>query len=579
LTAEINLPKKWSVAPKNTTQVDSLSKKFGLSPLMTQLLLNRQMASEEIINSFLNVSLDDLIDPFSFKDMDRAVVRIHRALRYQEPITIYGDYDADGVTSVVCLYLFLKNLGARVEYYIPSRFKEGYGLSNQAIDKIKSRMGKGLVITVDNGISSIKESQYLYENNLDLIIIDHHQIDQTPRAEAIIHPLQSGCNSQFKNYAAVGLVFNLLQALRRFLFQQNFFQDRNPPNLKKYLDLVALGTIADMVPLRGQNRILAKFGLIELSKSQRPGIVALKEITNLREDALTAGQVSFRLAPRINAAGRMAEANLAVELLISDNAETANQIALHLDDYNKKRQDAERLIVEDAMAIIEKNAHWLEGHSLVMASSKWHQGIVGIAASKLVDKFYLPTVLISEEDELGRGSARGIKGIDLYKGLSQCSDLLIKFGGHEIAAGLSIKMEMFQQFRQSFDLTISTQIKRQEMVPSLEIDALVKLEDLSMDRMDELARLEPHGVGNRNPLVMVKGVKVGDIYNLNNNHLKFSLFQEQENRQRAITIDGIGFSMGNRKTAITNSRAMVFSPQINTWKGNKKVQLILKDFQ
>ncbi len=579
MTAEINLPKKWSVAPKNTTQVDSLSKKFGLSPLMTQLLLNRQMASEEIINSFLNVSLDDLIDPFSFKDMDRAVVRIHRALRYQEPITIYGDYDADGVTSVVCLYLFLKNLGARVEYYIPSRFKEGYGLSNQAIDKIKSRMGKGLVITVDNGISSIKESQYLYENNLDLIIIDHHQIDQTPRAEAIIHPLQSGCNSQFKNYAAVGLVFNLLQALRRFLFQQNFFQDRNPPNLKKYLDLVALGTIADMVPLRGQNRILAKFGLIELSKSQRPGIVALKEITNLREDALTAGQVSFRLAPRINAAGRMAEANLAVELLISDNAETANQIALHLDDYNKKRQDAERLIVEDAMAIIEKNAHWLEGHSLVMASSKWHQGIVGIAASKLVDKFYLPTVLISEEDELGRGSARGIKGIDLYKGLSQCSDLLIKFGGHEIAAGLSIKMEMFQQFRQSFDLTISTQIKRQEMVPSLEIDALVKLEDLSMDRMDELARLEPHGVGNRNPLVMVKGVKVGDIYNLNNNHLKFSLFQEQENRQRAITIDGIGFSMGNRKTAITNSRAMVFSPQINTWKGNKKVQLILKDFQ
>ncbi len=581
-----NHEKKWEIRPQHHEVQQILAPELGISPLLSQLLASRNIKTPEEAEIFLSPKLSNLHSPFLMKDMEKAVDRICGAIKDGERIILYGDYDVDGVTGISLLFLFLKELGAQVSFFIPGRIEQGYGLHEQVLQEI-AKQGGQLLITIDCGISDSEQVRFAGQNGMDVIITDHHEVpEQLPPAYAVLNPKRTDCTFPFKGLAGVGVVFKLLMALRKSLRDQGFFNGGTPPNLKQYLDLVALGTIADMVPLVDENRILVKYGLHELTHGKRIGIKALKEVCGISGSAITSYLVAFRLAPRINAPGRLSRAVKSVELLTTEDYGVAQQLALSLEQDNSQRQQLEARIVKEACKLIEATPQWEERKSIVLAGSDWHPGVIGICASRILDKYYKPSILIScsEDKGIGKGSARSPESFDLYKGLKASAHLLQNYGGHRSAAGLTIGLDQLDNFQNYFEKVVSECISQDDVVPSFLIDAEVRLREISEKLVHEISLLEPFGLCNPEPLLSSLAF---DSYNsrvVGNGHLKLTI------REENLSYDAIGFNLAERFSPVLNGSPNVshqgktkvkiaFIPQINDWQGTRNVQLKIRDIK
>lgn len=555
---------------KNTQE--SLAKEFGISRIVSQLILNRHVKSLEDAQSYLYPSLNDLNSPFLMKDMKQGVARLIRAIANKEKVLIYGDYDADGITSVVILYRFLKELNSEVSYYIPDRVEEGYGLKNPLIDHFKNKDIK-LIITVDCGISDIEQITYARSLGIDTIVLDHHEIsDSLPPAVACINPNRSDCPFPFKHLAGVGIAFNFLIALRGTLRKEGFWSDGKYPNLKDYLDIVALGTIGDIAPLIGENRIFTKIGLELITEGKRPGIRALKEVCGIDGQLIDSFKASFCLIPRINAAGRIASALDAVLLLLAENMEEARPLAARLDLYNRRRQAMEREILNDILEKLGAEPDLENTSALVFSSEKWHPGVVGIVASRLVDLYSRPAFVISLRDGVGKGSGRSVSDFNIHKGLQQCSSLLLSYGGHYRAAGISIKEDDIDEFACMLDEIISCSVQTSDMVSRTHIDAECRLRDINMDLIRQLDMLAPFGCENPEPVLCARNVRTSSAAVVGNNHLKMRFTSE------GTSLGAIWFGMSKHLNAMSSSELdIVFSPHINYWNGASDIQLKIRD--
>lgn len=563
--------KRWISRAQASPQSELLARELHLSKMMSQILLNRGIQSPELAQSFLYPRMEDLPNPFLMKDMDKAVLCLEEAIQQKRKTVIYGDYDVDGTTGSSLLYLFLKELGAEVDVYIPHRVQEGYGLNLKALEHLKSQNYE-LVVTVDNGISSVEEAQRAREIGLDLVIIDHHQVPpQVPFAKAILNPKQIACEYPFKELAAVGVVFQFCLAFRKHLRGRGFFTLKPEPNLKKYLDLVVLGTIADMVPLLGLNRVLVRQGLEILSQSKNIGIQALKEVSGINGE-VTPGQVGFRLGPRINAAGRLDSAKLGFDLLTTTNPEQAKQLAQKLDAANQERQELQKRTVEEACKKIERGDFLQGKKSILVFDSSWHVGVIGIVASKLVDLYHLPSIVGVQEDGGVRCSARSISGLDLYQALCESSQHLQKFGGHKQAAGLHFELGKNEAFWESFDQSVRKQLSSEEdFQAQIRFDAELEPSQINEAFMEELQKLEPFGQGNPEPVFWSNQYRLKNQRVVGEKHLKMAL--ECENR----VFDAIGFQMAELSIPSLSSVECLFTCEFNEWMGRKKIQLRLLD--
>jgi single-stranded-DNA-specific exonuclease len=551
---------------------ESLAREFGVSRIISQLILNRHVASLEDAQRYLHPSLNDLHSPFLMQDMKVGVCRLMKAIYAGEEIVVYGDYDADGITSVVILYKFIKELTGHVSYYIPDRVQEGYGLKNAVIDKFKSKNVK-LIITVDCGISDVEQIAYAKSIGIDTIVLDHHEIsDQLPVAVASINPSRADCAFPFKHLAGVGIAYNFLIALRGSLRKEGFWKDGPYPNLKEYLDIVALGTIGDIAPLVGENRIFAKMGLELVTEGKRPGIKALKEVSGIDGQLIDSFKASFCLIPRINAAGRIASALDAVQLLLAENIDEARPLAEKLDLHNRRRQAMEKDILNEILGKLGANPDLEKMNALVFSSEKWHPGVVGIVASRLVDLFSRPTFVISLKNGVGKGSGRSVSDFNIHKGLQQCAPLLLSYGGHYRAAGISIKEDDIDEFACMLDEIIGNSVESADMVSHTFIDAECDLQDINLDLIHQMTQLAPFGCENPEPILCARNIKVSSPVVVGNNHLKMRL------TANGATCNAIWFGMGKHLGAINGANLdIVFSPQINYWNGSSDIQLKMKD--
>lgn len=570
----------WKLHNNDGRLEKEISRKFMMDPLVARLLINRGIKSEKDIDEFLNVSMDNLHSPELMEGMEKAVGRIYRAISKKEKLMIYGDYDVDGISATSLLIWFFKEIGVDVSFYIPHRVDEGYGLNADAIKKI-SKQGYTLLITVDCGVTSVDEVSLASELGLDVIITDHHQIaGELPGACAVLDPARESCKYPFKYLAGVGIAFKLLEGLEKALMEKKIEGIGDIPNLRKCLCLVALGTLADMVPLVGENRTLVRMGLQQMEKTQRVGLRALINLGNFGERPLTSTDIGFFLAPRLNAIGRLQHAAPGVELLMTDDRFRAKEIAKQLDEENRKRQLIQKRIFHEVISQIEKKIDLSRDRVIILASEEWHPGVIGIVASKVVERYNLPTILFNIKNGIARGSARSIPSFHIYNGLKDCSKNLVHFGGHKYAAGLSVKMSNMDRFQKEFievaDKNLSPDIGK----PVLEIDAEVPLRRFTSDMIEEIYTLGPFGSGNPNPLFLSRGVKfVEEPYFVgkNNEHVRFEVIDNGHG------INGIAFGMASLFEGIDyeNGRFdIVFTPTINTrGQMSRTVQLRLRDFR
>ncbi|MDT8317613.1 MAG: single-stranded-DNA-specific exonuclease RecJ [bacterium] len=566
------MEKRWVLCHLDADRSNSLSGQLGISSLTAQVLVNRGVCEPESARAFLDPSLADMHDPGQLKGIKEAVVRIEASIVKKEQITVYGDYDVDGTTSTALLVLFLRELGSECNYYIPDRMKEGYGLNSDAVKSLASA-GTRLIITVDNGISSYDETALASSLGMDIIITDHHHLpDKTPPALAVINPQQDDCPYHFKALAGVGVAFNLIAALRTHLREKGYWNRKKEPNLRKYFDLAALGTIADIVPLLETNRLFAHFGLKELTASTRPGIMALKRVSGIDDGEINAGKVGFQLAPRLNAAGRLSTADMGVKLLMTVDDREARELAEKLDHENRERRAIEKEIFEDALAILEKQGTDRLS-SIVLASEKWHPGVIGIVASRLVERYYLPTLLISIKDGEGKGSARSIAAFHLFEGLKECSSHLLGFGGHKYAAGFSIKEDKIKGFAEAFDSVVHKTLEPEDFTPSLKIDATLDLSDIDDKLVSDLEKMLPFGPSNPEPVFLSEDIEVKEAIILKDTHLKMKL------DCAGTTFDGIAFNMKDKGIKTGDRVSIVFSPRFNLWRGRRSIQLNIKDIR
>jgi single-stranded-DNA-specific exonuclease len=473
---------------------------------------------------------------------------------------------------VVILYKFIKQLTSKVSYYIPDRVLEGYGLKNNVIDKFKNKNVK-LIITVDCGISDVEQIAYARSIGMDTIVLDHHEIsDQLPAAVACINPNRSDCAFPFKNLAGVGIAFNFLIALRGTLRKEGFWKDGQYPNLREYLDIVALGTIGDIAPLIDENRIFARIGLELLTEGKRPGIKALKEVSGIDGQLIDSFKASFCLIPRINAAGRIASPLDAVDLLLSETLEEARPLAEKLDLHNRRRQAMEKDILKEILGQLGTNPDLDNINALVFSSEKWHPGVVGIVASRLVDLFSRPAFVISLKDGVGKGSGRSVADFNIHKGLQQCASLLLSFGGHYRAAGISIKEDDIDEFACVLDDIIRNSVSVVEKVSATMIDSECSLEDINFELIEQITQLAPFGCENPEPVLCARGIRASSTAIVGANHLRMRLTSNN------TVYNAIWFSMGRHISAVNGATLdIVFSPQINYWNGTSEIQLKMKD--
>jgi len=561
------MKKNWVLEKENPKLREKITKILGIFPLTAQVLINRGVENEAEAELFIKSSLFDLPSPYLMKGMDKAVERLKSAIEKKEKIAIYGDYDVDGVTATALLYTFLGNLGADVAYYNPDRIKEGYGVNTEAIHKLKAE-GVSLIISGDCGITAWKEVEEAKKLRIDFIVTDHHEPPELiPDAVSVLNPHQPGCAYPGKEVTGVGVVYNLAIALRRALRDSGFFKGTEP-NLGDYLDLVALGTVADCAPLTNVNRILVKEGIKRMLSPKRPGIMALKEASGIKE-AVDSYDLGFKLGPRVNASGRLNSAGVAVELLISSDLERARELAKKLNQENSKRQNIEEEIFIDAVSQIESNPSFLNSSSLVLSSPNWHPGVIGIVASRIVERYQKPAILIAiGDDGIGKGSGRSIEGINIYSALFECGELFQKFGGHELAAGISIKEENIDKLRAMFEKAV--QKSDGDFVSKLKIDCLVNLADINDSVVSELGLLAPFGIGNHEPLLLAQSVDVVSQRSYKDKHLGLKL------RQDGKFFDAIWFNLKEPVT-LPHQIDVVFTPEFNTWNGKKEVRLRIMD--
>ena len=560
---------RWEFPQKlDENKCKELSSELGLPPVVGKILINRGYSEPEEAKNFLNPSLSDLSDPFMLKDMERGVDRVISALTDKEKIMIFGDYDVDGITSASLMYLVLTKLGAQVSYYLPNRLVEGYGLSEEGISEAERR-GAKLIISVDCGINAVKEVDFAQKKGIDCIITDHHEPAETlPDAWAIINPKQEGETYKGKELSGVGVAFKLAQAIYRKLGQDE-------KELEDHLDLVALGTAADIVPLLGENRILTRYGLLQVAKTSKPGLKSLIFISGLMGKEIGTGQVVFILAPRINAVGRLGDAERAIRLLTTRDEKLASEISRVLDEENRKRKNIDEGTLEQALELIQEEVDLKNDKAIILASAGWHQGVIGIVASRVAERFYRPTVMISIDGEEGKGSARSIPGFHLFEALKECEDCLLKYGGHKYAAGLSISSKEIESFKEKFKLVSARIIKDEDLIPRLTVDAELELEEIQDGLMSALELFAPFGPGNLKPVFVTRGLELADdAYVVGKNHLRLKV------KKNGIIMDAIGFNLGDfaKPLAMRGTKIdLAYVLELNIWNGNSKIQMRLKD--
>lgn len=558
------MEKRWLVNRTNPEFLKYLSNKASISTTFAQVLVNRGIKEPDSIKEFLNPSFDCLNNPLMLPDMKKAVERIRAAMENGETVLVHGDYDADGLTSTALLVSAFRRLGIKTFYHIPNRDTEGYGFGNTGIEKAKS-CNASLIITVDCGISSVEEVTSANSSGIDVIITDHHEVpERMPEAVAVIDAHRKDSGYPFKYLAGVGIAYKLVQALL-----EDIGTDKTDIVPEHFLDLVAIGTVADFVPLTGENRVLVAYGLKEINgASCRTGIQALREAL-MTDRELSSTMLSFTLIPRINAAGRLSDAGDVVELLLTDDRSKADETVALLEEYNVKRRKIEKEVLESALNMIDPDD---PGSAIVLSSTEWHPGVIGIVASRLVDRFYRPVFLFAVKGSVAKGSARSIPPFNLYKGISECAEHLISFGGHEQAAGLKIQIDKLPSFQEKINQVLERSLSDEEMVPTLEIDAGVELSEVNFSLIRELSLLEPLGATNGEPVLGTKGVEFIEARVVGNNHLKV------RSKQKKIYMDTIGFNKGDLIKEIESSSVFdsAFTPCINEWNGTKSLQLKLK---
>ncbi len=565
-----NIKKKWILKQAAPDKAAAISLVSGLLPVTARILVTRGITEPEEVSLFLNPSLSGMLDPFLLKDMQQAVERLVVAREAGEKICIYGDYDVDGISATALLISGFTALGLKTGYHIPNRMEDGYGLNSEALRSIQEH-GVSLAISVDCGVTAVEEARLCSEIGLDLIITDHHQpLTSLPAAIAVINPHRADCDYPFKGLAGVGVAFNLLVALRNRLRKQGI-HDNNLPDLRQWLDLVALGTIADLVPLTGQNRILTKAGLQRMGKDCRTGMAALKKVAGVQGD-VSSGQVGFQLAPRINASGRLESAVTGVELLLTQDNTLARDLADELDAANCERRQIERLIFEEAVAMMEKRDNPDLSRSIVLSSTDWHQGVVGIVASRMVERYYRPTILVAEnQDGTGKGSGRSIAGFHLLEAINQCSKYLLRYGGHHAAAGITLKTDEIENFAKAFEQAASTQLTENQLIPELSLDTEIEASELTIDLVSELQKLGPFGMGNPTPVLMLRDMQLVESRCFGNNNLNITV------RRNGFQFRTVGWGMADR--TVPASMDIAFTAKIDTWNDREQLRLELKDFR
>ncbi|MEL3973970.1 single-stranded-DNA-specific exonuclease RecJ [Rossellomorea oryzaecorticis] len=562
----LNSKTRWMIAESDQQKIEEFEKELKIPSLVAKLLLNRDLKDVEKARDFLFDKSDSFHDPFLFNDMKKAVGRIRDAINNGERILVFGDYDADGVSSTSVMMTVLRDIGAEVEFYIPNRFSEGYG-PNEAAFRWAKDEGFTLIITVDTGISAVHEAHVAKELGIDLIITDHHEPGpDLPDAHSIIHPKIEGSQYPFGDLAGVGVAFKLAHALYGEL----------PTHL---LDLAAIGTIADLVPLRGENRILAKRGIAKLRVTERKGIKALCKVANAHQHEMTEESIGFMIAPRINAVGRLGDADPAVDLMLTEDGEEAKALAEEIDSLNKERQAIVNTMTQEAIEMVENDYPLDDNSVLVIGKEGWNSGVVGIVASRLVDKFYRPTIVLSFDSEKGmaKGSARSIVGFDLFKSLSKCRDILPHFGGHPMAAGMTLELDHVGELRNRLNEIAESELSEEDFIPVTVMDAAVKMEEITIESIEKLSLLAPFGMQNPKPKWVIEDVSIEHYKKIgsNQNHLKVVLGDENNK------LDGVGFGLGDLADHITpfSDASIIGELSINEWNNRKKPQIFLHDIK
>lgn len=557
------MKKKWEYYEVDEKIVDNIVKKHNISHVIAQVLVNRGITDDTEIQTFLNPTRNDFIDPFLMQDMEKAVNRIIKAIQNKEKTIIYGDYDVDGITSITVLKQFLEERGLHTESYIPNRLDDGYGLNKEAIEKIAKKQFT-LMLTVDCGISGIEEVDVANYLGIETIITDHHeQAEVLPNAYCIIDPKRKDDNYPFRGLAGVGVVLKLIQAISIKL-------NLDAKEYLKYLDIVCVGTISDIVPLVNENRTIATLGLKLIKQTRNTGLREL--ILAAGSKKINSSTISFGIAPRINASGRMGKQMEALKLFLTKEIEEAKEITQRLNEYNSQRQETEKRIYEEVLELIEKEN--LENkNTIVLASENWHHGVIGIVASKITEKFFKPTILICLEGEEGKGSGRSIPGFDLHAALNECTDVLDKYGGHEMAIGLSVSRKKFKAFKEKFE-KIAEEKDVKSITQFIKIDCQITAKDFNDEVVKQIQLLEPFGEQNKQPMFIYKNLKIDSIRTLSEGkHLKMNL------RDGNVMINSIGFNLGDLadELLIGDKVDIVGTLEINTFNGIDTIQMNLKD--
>lgn len=555
--------KKWQIYQIDEAKVEEIAKNYNINKLLATILVNRDIIEQGQIKKFLEPKRNDFYDPYQMPDMEIAVERIMKAIENEEKIIIYGDYDVDGITSVTVLKSFLEERGIKVGEYIPNRLEEGYGLNKKAIDKIV-KDGNQLMITVDCGISAIEEVDYANQLGIETIITDHHELgNELPKAIAVVDAKRKDNKYPFRNLAGVGVVFKLIQALgmRMGLAEKEYL---------KYLDIVCIGTISDIVPLVDENRVIVKLGLKLVEQTKNLGLKSIIQSSGYNQ--IDSNTVSFGVAPRINACGRMGHQEEALKLFLATDENEVSELTQKLNEYNKIRQETEKNIYNEAVEEIEKNKLY-DKNTIVVMKENWHHGVIGIVSSKITELYFKPSILLCEEGENGKGSGRSIPGFDLYEALTKCKQSIDKFGGHSMAIGINIKKDKFEEFKEELE-KIAEEQNIKEIIQILKIDAQIRLDDINKEMVESLKQLEPFGEENKMPVFAFRNLKINSIRALSEGkHLKLTL---KDNKN---IVNAIGFNLGelSNEYKIGDKVDVVGNLEINTFNGVSSIQINIKD--
>ena len=568
---------KWNYQPPTNEEIllrDKLAEELELSPVISLLLVRRGLTSAEAIRKYFKPNLEDLEDPFLMPDMNKAVQRLNHALGHKEKILIYGDYDVDGTTAVALVYKYLRPFTSNLDYYIPDRYDEGYGISRKGIDYAYER-GVSLIISLDCGIKAIDKIEYAKQKGIDFIICDHHMPDEVlPDAVAVLDAKREDSAYPYEHLSGCGVGFKFMQA---FALDNGFpFSD-----LEKLLELTAVSIASDIVPITGENRILAYYGLRQINNNPSFGIKGIIDICGLAGKEITISDIVFKIGPRLNASGRMMNGKEAVDLLLAKDSVTARKKSESINHYNEERRELDKKITDEANAVIEGFEKQEDKKAIIVYNPEWHKGVIGIVASRLTEKYYRPAVVLTKSSELITGSARSVTGFDIYKAVENCRDLLENFGGHTYAAGLSLKEENLEAFKERFQQIAAEEIIPEQMVPQIDIDAFLDLKEISPKFMSDLKKMSPFGPENQKPIFCTRGVQdygTSKLVGRDQEHIKLEII---DSKSASSPIHGIAFGMSQYNAHIKQMKPfdICYTIEENTYNGNTTLQLQIKDIR